>query len=92
MNDFLTLMSRRKNTLGLHTLEEQSQALRMAMDSEYSADLAAHRKNPNGIFFEYGYVRAIRDLAELEGATGLVKDLDRIVKKMKDYARPYGVD
>lgn len=85
-------MSRKKNVLGLHTLEEQSIALRMAMFAEEGADLAARRNNIKGIFYEYGYVKAIRDLAETEGADGLVKDLDRIVKKLRDYARPYGVD
>lgn len=85
-------MSKRRNVLGLHTLEEQSIALRMALSAEDAADLAARRNLANGVFFEYGYVRAIRDLAETEGATGLVKDLDRIVKKLKDYARSYGVD
>lgn len=80
-------MSNRKNVLGLHTLEEQSVALRMAMAAEEAADLYVRRRNFPGLSFEYGYVRAIRDLAEVEGASKLVKALDPIVLKLRGYVR-----
>lgn len=78
-------MNRKRNlSLGLHTLEEQSIALRMALDAFDTAVKATEASNRDAFFVWTGYILGIRDMAMAESAEGLRKDLDRLVARLTD--------
>lgn len=76
-------MAKKKNTMGLHTLEEQSIALRMAISAFEGAMRAIGTGDREGYAHWTGYISAIRDLAESEAAYGLVRDLEGISARLK---------
>lgn len=60
-----------KSEMGLHTQEEQIQAVDMAADSLARGLDAATAHNLFGLATEVGYLRALADLAIAEGVEGL---------------------
>ena len=77
-------MNRKKNlTLGLHTLEEQSIALRMATGAFETAMKGISEGSREQYAFGIGYISAIADLAQSEGAHGLLRDLERMSDQLK---------
>jgi len=77
----------RKPELGLHTQEEQIQAVDMAADALSRGLDAAASNNLFGIATEVGYLRALADLAESEGAPALAsiaqQNADALVSRFR---------
>ena len=78
-----------KHQLGLHTKEEQAEALRMVKESHQRGVDAAAGGLALGVAFEAGFIHAIWRLAKLEGAKDLERaafekrgDLDRRVSEL----------
>lgn len=75
-----------KPRLGLHTQEEVGKALDMA-GAAYNRALDAYYqgKDAVAIAFEIGYIKAISDLAEAEGARGLMSITRENVARLDAY-------
>lgn len=69
-----------RNVLGLHTKEEQDHALKIARDIHEKAkkDILEH-DNRDALLFAKGYLFAINNLAQNEGAMDLVYETDRLM-------------
>lgn len=75
----------RKSEMGLHTQEEQIEAVDMAADALSRGLDAAASNNLFGIATEVGYLRALADIAIAEGAEALAtiaqQNADALVSK-----------
>lgn len=67
--------------LGLHTLEEQSAALQMALQASEAAYRGLEANNMDEIWHAVGYLTAIRDLARAGGAPGLASNVETLLEK-----------
>lgn len=67
--------------LGLHTLEEQSLALQMALQAIENANRGLETANMDAVWHSVGYLAAIRDLANAEGAPGLAKNVEDLLSR-----------
>ena len=67
--------------LGLHTLEEQSAALQMAVQATEAAYRGLEADNMDAVWHSVGYLTAIRDLARAEGAPGLADNVESLLRE-----------
>jgi hypothetical protein len=82
---------RRKPKLGLHTEEEQLQAVDLVADSFARGQDAARDRNIFGLSSEIGYLHAVRDLARQEGVDGLATIADKNMETLAQaFERLYG--
>lgn len=77
-------MARKKWTLGLHTTEEQTQALSLARDAYRSGAEAAQAGEIGTLAYNMGYLAGISDLALREGVTQLAEDVSTLYNQLDD--------
>lgn len=69
--------------LGLHSEAEQRRALKVA-GNHYRKAIDALRKGNKAIYHEnLGFLRGVRRLAELEGASDLMRKVERMIRDLK---------
>lgn len=74
--------NKRGSNLGLHTQQERDDAMRMAMKALESGVKAVNAQDIRALHHWIGYIEAIRDLAENEGAIVMVSDLEEIIMRL----------
>lgn len=69
------MKKKRKSSLGLHTLEEQSQALGIVNGAFDAARQAAGDGDRERVIYLIGFISGIHELAVAEGAHGLANQI-----------------
>lgn len=73
---------RHKNALGLHTAEEQSQALGIATGAYQQATQSLKDGDLRGFTYLYGYISGIQGLASAENRERLVNDIQVLRERL----------
>ena len=69
--------------LGLHSEAEQKRALQVA-ENHFRKAIDALRKGNKAIYHEnLGFLRGVRRLAELEGAGGLMRSVEKMIRELR---------
>lgn len=76
------MTKRSKSTLGLHTAEEQQNALQMAAGAYQQATQSLSEGDLRGYIYLYGYLSGIQGLAAAEGKPQLVNDLQVLRERL----------
>lgn len=84
------MIRKSSNTLGLHTAEEQQQALGIATSAYQQAAQSLNEGDIRGYMYLYGYISGIQGLADAEKRERLVNDIqvlrERLVEMEKAIA------
>jgi hypothetical protein len=75
-------MRKYRNTLGLHTAEEQSQALGIATGAFQQAAQSLNEGNIREYTYLYGYISGIQGLADAEKQQQLVNDIQVLRERL----------
>jgi hypothetical protein len=70
--------NRRRNVLGLHTVEEQTVAFQMAKDAYEKSEQASQDGDMRTYFYCQGYLAALTQLAIAEGQQELADSISRM--------------
>lgn len=81
-------MVARNDRLGLDTPEEQATALKLANTTFQQARKAIQENDGILVSFLLGYLSAIENLAEIEGAKSLAREVGVLIDQLENSVKP----